>query len=631
LFNSCLPQSSSESACGFSPLPFLIEQRNVTAHQPVFFRHLPGSVCFRAHSRPYRFLIDRRISHSKKGVLVSFTEFQLSPQILATAKAEGYTVATPIQAEAIPLVLAGKDVLGCAQTGTGKTAAFAMPILHRLGIKPPANGPDAHRPRCLVLCPTRELASQIADSFRTYGKGLRLRQAIIFGGVGQRPQVDSLRAGVDIIVATPGRLMDLMEQRHINLTGIEMLVLDEADRMLDMGFIQPIRKIVAKLPTNRQTLLFSATMPPEIRKLADSLLTNPSVVNVAPVISAVKVEESVYRVERGEKPALLAHLVQSLKMYRTIVFTRTKHGADRVVRHLQTRGIRAEAIHGNKSQNARQRALANFAANKIPILVATDIASRGIDVDGITHVVNYDLTHEPETYVHRIGRTARAGASGSAVSFCDREEAPNLRAIERFIRRTIPVVANPLPAGSAGSHEKPASRHSEDHDSQRSSHSSDRQSHRPRRDSGHEPARPRNTSPAAGGAIGRGVSHNGARQGHPHSPERHVSSSHSAAPARQHAAAHSEASARHNNAAHAAPARHNSVTRSSAPARHADGSHSPARPPAGFSPARPGASRPKHPIAGHNRPHSPGPRRPEQGRPRPTSAPSHAKHRRQQP
>ena len=539
---------------------------------------------------------------------MSFTEFQLSPQILATAKAQGYSIATPIQVQAIPLVLAGKDVLGCAQTGTGKTAAFAMPILHRLGIKPPANGPDAHRPRCLVLCPTRELAAQIADSFRTYGKGLRLRHAIIYGGVGQRPQVDALRAGVDIIVATPGRLMDLMEQRHVNLTGIEILVLDEADRMLDMGFIQPIRKIVSKLPAHRQTLLFSATMPAEIRKLADSLLTNPSVVNVAPVISTLKVEESVYRVERGDKPALLAHLVQSLKMYRTIVFTRTKHGADRVVRHLQTRGIRAEAIHGNKSQNARQRALSNFAANKIPILVATDIASRGIDVDGITHVVNYDLTHEPETYVHRIGRTARAGASGSAISFCDREEAANLRAIERLIRRTIPVQTNPLPSTPGGSHEKPAARHSAEHDSPRLRHSSEHESGRPRHSSGLESTRPRHASPASGGIAGRGVSHNGANQGHPHSPARHVGGSHSAAPARHAGGSSHSASPRHGGASH---------------------SHGPARPAASHSPSRAGHSQPKHPAAGGHRQHPSGPRRPEQGRPRPTSAAPHAKHRRQ--
>ncbi len=392
---------------------------------------------------------------------MGFSKLQLSPQLLAAIGAEGYTIPTAIQQQAIPPILEGKDVLGSAQTGTGKTAAFAVPILHRLSIKTaPQNGQNARRARCLVLCPTRELASQIAESFRVYGKGLHLRQAVIFGGVGQTPQVQSLRAGVDIIVATPGRLMDLMEQRHVNLSAIEVLVLDEADRMLDMGFIHPIRQIVSKLPSQRQTLLFSATVPSEIRKLADSLMTKPVVVSIAPVASTVKIEESVYRVEKRDKPALLAHLVQSLKMYRTLVFTRTKHGADRVVKHLQTRGIRSEAIHGNKSQGARQRALSNFASNKIPVLVATDVASRGIDVDGITHVVNYDLTHEPDTYVHRIGRTGRAGASGSAVSFCDREEVANLKAIERLIRRTIPVHTNPLPSSPSEAYEKPEPRES---------------------------------------------------------------------------------------------------------------------------------------------------------------------------
>jgi ATP-dependent RNA helicase RhlE len=542
---------------------------------------------------------------------VSFTELQLSPQILATAKAEGYTVATPIQAQAIPIILSGKDVLGCAQTGTGKTAAFAMPILHRLGTKPPANGPDAHRPRCLVLAPTRELASQIADSFRTYGKGLRFRQAVIFGGVGQRPQVDALRSGAEIIIATPGRLMDLMEQRHVNLTGIEILVLDEADRMLDMGFIQPIRQIVAKLPPHRQTLLFSATMPAEIRKLADSLLTNPSVINVAPVVSAVKVEESVYRVERGEKPALLAHLVQSLKMYRTIVFTRTKHGADRVVRHLLTRGIRAEAIHGNKSQNARQRALANFSANKIPVLVATDIASRGIDVDGITHVVNYDLTHEPETYVHRIGRTARAGASGSAVSFCDGDEASNLRAIERFIRRTIPVQPNPLGSmpraareGTAVSHESGDDSHRPQRAARHESREHDSGRHESR---GHETSRPRHASPAAGGAVGRGVSHGTGGQGHPHSPARHVAGPHSAGP------------------------RYNAKPQPTTHRKGTSHSHGPARPTAAHSPARPHHAPSRHPASGGHQPQHSGAGRPSQNRSRPASNAPHAKHRRQQP
>jgi len=403
---------------------------------------------------------------------VQFSDLKLSSPILDAVRAEGYTLATPIQAQAIPMVLAGRDVLGCAQTGTGKTAAFAMPILHRLSAPGSA---AARRPRCLVLCPTRELASQIAAAFSAYGKSLKLRHTTIFGGVNQRPQVDALRRGVDIVVATPGRLMDLMEQHCVDLTGIETLVLDEADRMLDMGFIQPIRHIVAKLPSSRQTLLFSATMPPEIRRLADSLLRNPAVVHIAPVsATTAMIDETVYRVERHDKPALLAHLVRSLPMYRTLVFTRTKHGADRVVRHLQTRGIRAEAIHGNKSQNGRQRALANFAADKVPVLVATDIASRGIDVDGITHVVNYDLTHEPETYVHRIGRTGRAGATGSAVSFCDREEVSNLRAIERLIRRPIPSAVNPLPSTAKEFTPRPPAHRSEEH-------------HRPHR--AHQPAR----------------------------------------------------------------------------------------------------------------------------------------------
>jgi ATP-dependent RNA helicase RhlE len=398
---------------------------------------------------------------------VQFSDIPLSSPILQAIRSEGYTIATPIQAQAIPLVLAGKDVLGCAQTGTGKTAAFATPILHRLSASGSGESTQ-RRPRCLVLCPTRELASQIAASFSTYGKSLKLRHTTVFGGVGQNPQVAALRRGVDIVVATPGRLIDLIQQRCVDLTGIETLVLDEADRMLDMGFIQPIRDIVARLPKNRQTLLFSATMAPEIRRLADSLLRDPAVIHLAPVASVTaKIDETVYRVQRQDKPELLAHLVRNLPMHRAIVFTRTKHGADRVVRHLHTRGIRAEAIHGNKSQNARQRALANFASDKIPVLVATDVASRGIDVDAITHVVNYDLTHEPETYIHRIGRTGRAGASGSAISFCDQEEVSNLRAIERLTRRPIPAMPNPLPASrgdiSPIPHQSPTARPPQKH------------------------------------------------------------------------------------------------------------------------------------------------------------------------
>ncbi|HEX4125026.1 MAG TPA: DEAD/DEAH box helicase [Tepidisphaeraceae bacterium] len=431
-----------------------------------------------------------------------FAELQLSPPLLEAIRGQGYTVATPIQAQAIPHVLAGRDALGCAQTGTGKTAAFALPILQRLSASSSAD----RRPRCLVLCPTRELASQIAESFAVYGKSLSLRQATVFGGVGQNRQVDALRRGVDILVATPGRLMDLMQQRLVDLSAIQTLVLDEADRMLDMGFIQPIRQIVAKLPASsagRQTLLFSATMAPDIRRLADALLRNPAVITIAPPAAATarKISESLYRVEKHDKPALLAHLVHHLPMHRTIVFTRTKHGADRVVRHLHTRGIRAEAIHGNKSQNARQRALANFSDNKIAILVATDIASRGIDVDGITHVVNYDLTHEPETYIHRIGRTGRAGASGQAVSFCDREEVENLQAIERLLRRAIPPMANPLPSTNrptAGTRATPQAYSPADSSAARPAHSSRPRSHHPTLPA----ARPRHAP-----VVGRGVKH----------------------------------------------------------------------------------------------------------------------------
>jgi ATP-dependent RNA helicase RhlE len=434
---------------------------------------------------------------------MQFADLRLAEPILRSVVSEGYVTATPVQAQSIPPALEGRDVLACAQTGTGKTAAFALPILHRLSSAPA----QAHRrARCLVLCPTRELAVQIRDGFRTYGKFLSLRQALVFGGVNQNPQVQDLRRGVDIIVATPGRLLDLMNQGHVDLRGIETFVLDEADRMLDMGFINDIRKIAAQVPAKRQTLLFSATMPPEIRKLAESLLRNPATIQIAPVAATTDlIEQSVYMVEKKNKPALLAHLVKEVPMYRTIVFTRTKHGADRVVRGLHARGIKAEAIHGNKTQNNRQRALDNFRANKTPVLVATDIASRGIDVDDITHVVNYDVTHEPETYVHRIGRTGRAGAKGHAVSFCDREELSNLKAIERLIRRTIPVktdhpvyesvTAESTPRHGGGSHQ--------------SSHP--RRPHEPR--PSHAPAKPPG-KPAAAHQVGRGA----APAGRPHAP-----------------------------------------------------------------------------------------------------------------
>ncbi len=371
---------------------------------------------------------------------MNFADLGLIEPLLRALVAQEYVTATPIQARSIPVGLAGRDILGSAQTGTGKTAAFALPILQRLAANPIPHG-QPRKPRCLVLAPTRELVAQIADGFRDYGKFLTIRGTTIFGGVSQMPQVSALRRGIDVIIATPGRLLDLMNQGAVDLRGIEILVLDEADRMLDMGFIVDIRKITAQLPPQRQTMLFSATMPFEIKKLADALLKNPENIAVAPVSStADHIEESVYFVDRGQKAQLLAHLYDDLPMTRAIIFTRTKRGADKLVRSLHKLGIRAEPIHGNKSQNARQRALDNFKAGRTPMLIATDIASRGIDVDQVSHVVNFDLTHEPETYVHRIGRTGRAGAAGAAISFCASDERGNLKAIERLIRRPIPVV-----------------------------------------------------------------------------------------------------------------------------------------------------------------------------------------------
>lgn len=370
---------------------------------------------------------------------MTFESLRLAAPILRAIGDEGYTTPTPIQAQAIPHIIAGGDLLGCAQTGTGKTGAFAMPILHRL-----SQTEGRSRLRCLVLCPTRELAAQITDSFNTYGKYLKLRHTAVFGGVGQMQQVRAIKRGVDILIATPGRLMDLMGQGHIDLRTIETLILDEADQMLDMGFLPDIRKITAKLPSNRQTLMFSATMPPEIRALAGSLLTDPINVEVTPVASTVQtITQRVYHVPAKSKQELLTHLLLNEAMQRTLVFTRTKHGADRVVKHLLRAGVRAEAIHGNKSQNARMKALASFKGKKPPVLVATDIASRGIDVDQVTHVVNFDIPSTPEAYVHRIGRTARAGASGVAMSFCSPDETRLLRAIERLTKQRIEASSTP--------------------------------------------------------------------------------------------------------------------------------------------------------------------------------------------
>jgi len=384
-----------------------------------------------------------------------FSELRLAEPLVRAVTAEGYKTATPIQIKAIPEILSGRDVLGCAQTGTGKTAAFALPILQRLAetstrrsqrpeVRTNAKGKrrsaNPGRPRALILAPTRELASQIFESFCSYGRHVRIRHVVVFGGVKQASQVRSLRAGCDVLVATPGRLLDLINQRHIDLRGVETLVLDEADRMLDMGFVNDIRKVVAKMPAQRQTLLFSATMPREIRELADTLLHDPIFMETAPAASPVEtVAQSVYLVMRQNKPALLQRVLGQPQMGRALVFTRTKHGADRVVKQLGRAGVHAGAIHSNKSQNARTQALKGFKLGQVQVLVATDIASRGIDVDDITHVINYDMPNLPDTYVHRVGRTARAGASGVALSFCDHEEIKHLKAIERLIRMDIKV------------------------------------------------------------------------------------------------------------------------------------------------------------------------------------------------
>lgn len=370
---------------------------------------------------------------------MTFQDLPLQPAILKAVAEAGYTSPSPIQAGAIPPVLAGRDLLGCAQTGTGKTAAFALPILQNLSAQTP------QRPciRALILTPTRELALQIGDSFSAYGKHLKLRHTVIFGGVGQQPQVEALRRGVDILIACPGRLNDLIGQRLIDLSGIEIFVLDEADRMLDMGFIHDVKKVIAKLPRRRQTLLFSATMPKEIEELADSLLHDPAVVKVDPVSSTVdRIDQKLYFVEKKQKIELLAYLLQDKSIVNALVFSRTKHGADRIARLLNKAGITAAAIHGNKSQTARVNALEGFKAGKTRVLVATDIAARGIDISELSHVFNYDLPEVPETYVHRIGRTARAGADGVAISFCSTEEREYLAGIEKLNRKKIPVVTD---------------------------------------------------------------------------------------------------------------------------------------------------------------------------------------------
>lgn len=371
---------------------------------------------------------------------MSFETLNLIEPILKALKAEGYTNPTPIQEQSIPVVLDHKDLLGCAQTGTGKTAAFAIPILQILQQEKTAG---SHHIKALVLTPTRELAIQIDESFASYGKYLGLKHLVVYGGVSQHAQTNALRSGVDILIATPGRLLDLVDQGFISLQRISMFVLDEADRMLDMGFIHDVKKIIAKLPAKKQTLFFSATMPPEISKLSESILRNPVKVAITPVsTTAEKVTQGLYFVDRNDKRSLLLHLLKGSNIQNALVFTRTKHGADKVVKELNRANIEAEAIHGNKSQTARQRALMLFKTRRIRVLVATDIAARGIDVEDLSHVINFELPNIPETYVHRIGRTGRAGASGIALSFCDNEEREYLRDINKLISPAIPVISD---------------------------------------------------------------------------------------------------------------------------------------------------------------------------------------------
>ena len=375
---------------------------------------------------------------------MTFKELGLMPQILSALKEQGYQSPTPIQRGAIPPALKGQDVLGCAQTGTGKTCAFATPILQRLTN---TYKKGEHKIRALILTPTRELALQIEECFEAYGKNLPLRSAVIFGGVGQQPQVEKIKRGLDILVATPGRLLDLHGQGLIDLLDVEIFVLDEADRMLDMGFIHDVRRVLKLLPVKKQTLFFSATMPPEVMELVNGLLHDYARVEVNPVSSPVEViVQSLYFVDKGNKTKLLAHLIEEKKMDNVLVFSRTKHGANRIAQDLEKRGIHAAAIHGNKSQTARQTALADFKAGKLTALVATDIAARGIDIDELKWVVNYDLPEVPETYIHRIGRTGRAGRDGSAISFCRADEKNYLKQIEKLLGRKLPVVdGHPYP------------------------------------------------------------------------------------------------------------------------------------------------------------------------------------------
>jgi ATP-dependent RNA helicase RhlE len=433
---------------------------------------------------------------------MKFTDLGLAEPIVRAVTARGYVTATPIQVQAIPGVLSGRDVLGCARTGTGKTAAFVLPILQRLAHAAPRHEKHRREIRALILCPTRELAMQINESCRAYGRHLDLRHDVITGGVSQVHQVRALRGGLDILIATPGRLLDLASQGHINLKELAIFVLDEADRMLDMGFMPDIRRIIKRLPAKRQTLLFSATMPTDIRKLADSILHDPMDVKVDPETSTVKaVTQTVYLVAQQNKSALLHHLLLDRGRGRTLVFTRTKRRADTVAKALDRAGIAAEALHGNKSQNVRIRALARFKAGERAVLVATDIASRGIDVSDISHVINFDMPDGPETYVHRIGRTARAGASGAAITFCDHADRAEFHAIQRRVGSAMHVAE--LPEFSPGAAPAQADRST----APRSEHNRSK----PRRASGGIGSRKPGQARVAGAALERNQAGGGAR------------------------------------------------------------------------------------------------------------------------
>jgi ATP-dependent RNA helicase RhlE len=538
---------------------------------------------------------------------MGFKALSLSAHVLQTLEAEGYSMPTPIQAQAIPHILAGKDVLGVAQTGTGKTAAFAVPIIERLldpahkilgaGEQPSEAhnvAKAARKIRALILSPTRELAGQIEESFKTYGRGTSLRETVVYGGVSAHWQIKALFHGVDVLVATPGRLLDLMSQGYVDLRYVQTLVLDEADQMLDMGFIDPIRKIVARTPATRQSLMFSATMPPEIRKLADTILKDPVTVQVSPVSSTVgTIDQSVYFVDKGAKPSLLVKYIQDNGITRALVFTRTKHGADKVAKYLQKAGIRSAALHGNKTQGQRRKAMEQFVGQRPPVMVATDIAARGLDIDNVSHVVNYDLPNIPESYVHRIGRTGRAGASGFAVSFCDPEERAYLRNIERLTKQQIRV------AGEAAA---PAGTHSHRHEG----HAAGGERREPRGPRGHvpgeKPAAVQHRKPQAAGHPLQSHGHRSA-QGHaashrPHGPRQEGAASHSPSHKPGHVATHKPAHA----------PTHKPVHLPHKPAQA--GSHKPAHA-LTHKPAHAPTHKPAHPAASHKPAHAPA--RPYQG------------------